>query len=164
MRKFLGGLYSTLALGSAMFFTMFAVDLVTGGNPDTTPSVLAGLVIFFGGLAISSGYGAWRMLTTKGARARAPDAVAPPSGIDIALEARVLALAAKSNGRVTIAEVAVACAVPLEQAEKALDELAQRGHANMHITDDGQRVYVLEGFLSDAQKQEAQDIVEVTRG
>lgn len=163
MRKFLGGLYSTLALGSAMFFTMFAVDLVTGGNPDTSPGVLAGLVVFFGCLAISSGYGAFRMLTTKGAAARAPDVVAEPS-IDIALEARVLALAAQSKGRVTIAEVAVACAVSLEDAENALDELAQRGHANMHITDDGQRVYVLEGFLSDAQKQEAQDIVEVTRG
>lgn len=165
MRKFLGGLYGTLALGSAMFFTMFAVDLVTGGNPNTTPGVLAGLVIFFGGLAFSSGYGAYRMLATKGVAARAPDVVAHEQpGIDIALEARVLALAAQSKGRVTIAEVAVTCGVSLEAAEAALDALAQRGHADMHITPDGQRVYVLEGFLSAAEKEQAQDIVEVTRG
>lgn len=163
MRKLLAALSGFFSLGSAMFFTMFVIDLIGGGS-DTAPGVLAGLVIFFGGLTASSGYAAWRMWTTKGAAARTGYAASRPAGVDIALEARVLALAARENGRVTVAEVAVACAVTLAQAEAVLDGLAQRGHANMHVTDDGQRVYVVGGFLSDAQKQEAQDIVEVTRG
>ena len=164
MRKFLGGLSAFFSLGSAMFFTMFAIDLITGGNPDTRPGVLAGLVIFFGGVTVSSGYAAWRMLTTKGLRARAPD-VDRDAGVDIALEARVLALAAQTHGRVTVAEIAVACAVPLEQAEATLDGLAQRGHANLLITDDGQQVYVLAGFLSDQEKSQAHDVMEeVERG
>jgi hypothetical protein len=163
MRKLLGAVYSFLALGSAMFFTAFAVDLLTGGNPDTSRGVLAGLVVFFGGLGAVSGYAAKRAFTTKAAHKETESAPAPAPSVDIALEARMLKLAAASKGRVTVAEVAVGCAVTLEEAERALDGLAQRGHANLLITDDGERVYVLAGFLSEEQKEQAQEIIEATR-
>jgi hypothetical protein len=164
MRKFLGLLSGMFSLGSAMFFTVFAIDLVTGGRPETGTGVLAGLVVFFGGLMVTSGVSAFRMLTTKGVSARAPEVAAPAAGIDISLEQRILALAAPAQGRLTVAEVAVGCAVSLAEAEAALDGLARRGHADMHVTDDGQRVYVVAGFLTAAEKQEAQDVVEATRG
>lgn len=166
MRKLLGAMSGLLSLGSATFFTMFAIDLVTGGNPETGAGVLAGLVVFFAGLTVSSGFAAYRMLATKGAaaRARADVSLEPSVPADIAIEQRLLALAAQAKGRVTIAEVALSCAVSLEVAEQALDALVQRGHANMNITDEGDRVYVIAGFLSEQEKEQARDVVEVARG
>lgn len=163
MRKLLGVICGALSLGSAMFFTAFAVDLVTGGDPTTGTGVLAGLVVFFGGLAATSGYGAWRMFARKRAEISAAAPAQAQAGIDIALEARILAHAAASKGRVTVAEIALACGVTLERAEQALDLLAQRGHANLQITESGDRVYVVAGFLTDAEKEQAKEILEVAR-
>lgn len=168
LRKLLGSGLTLLALGCATFFVFAVGDLITGGSPETSAGVLAGLAVFFGGLTATTGFGAWRLLTTQGTAARSPEAAAVErvrnaGGVDIALESRVLAHAARHDGRVTVAEVAVACAVSLDQAERALDELAQRGHADLHITTEAERVYVVKGFLSDAEKQQAQDVVEATR-
>jgi hypothetical protein len=172
VRKLLGTALTFLAFGCAAFFVAAVGDLITGGSPETSAGVLAGLAVFFGGLAATTGFGAWRLFTTKGTSARAASLSAnaasastasPGKGIDIDLEARVLALAAQHDGRVTVAEVAVACGVSLDRAEAALDLLTQRGHADLHITSDADRVYVLRGFLSDEEKQQAEDVVEATR-
>jgi hypothetical protein len=170
LRKALGAGLTLLALGCATFFVFAVGDLVTGGSPETGAGVLAGLAVFFGGLTATTGFGAWRLLTTRGTAARSAETAAVERaragtdiGVDIDLEARVLAHAAKHEGRVTVAEVAVACAVSLDRAERALDQLTHRGHADLHITADGDRVYVVKGFLSDAEKQQAQDVVEATR-
>src|SRR5687768_8726367 len=109
LRKVLGTGLTLLAIGCATFFVFAIGDLITGGSPETSAGVLAGLAVFFGGLTATTGIGAWRLLTTRGTTARAQpmDVAIGPGGVDIALEARVLAHAAKHDGRVTVAEVAV---------------------------------------------------------
>lgn len=172
LRKLLGVLSGFLALGSAMFTAMAITDLI-GGDSGTETGVLVGLLVFFGGLTAATGYGALRLLRDKAAAASeraavggaAADAVAPPlatapgPAIDIDLESRVLAHAAKHAGRVTAAEIAVACGVPIDSAAAALDGLAVRGHADLQVSPDGAAVYVIAGFLSKEEKERAEAIV-----
>lgn len=164
LRKILGVFSGFLALGSAMFTAMAISDLVAG-NSGTETGVLVGLLVFFGGLTAATGYGAARMLRAVApaeTTAPAAEAANAPSGpeIDIALEARVLAYAAQHAGRVTAAEIAVACAVPIDAATAALDGLAARGHADLQVSADGAAVYVIAGFLSKEQKESAEAVLE----
>lgn len=162
MRKFLGVTCAVLGLGCAAFFVMAVGDLLTGGSPETGASVLAGLAVFFGGLTAVTGFGAVRLLTTAGAQGRTPTEAHGPV-VDIALEARVLALAAESAGRLTVAEVAIGCAVSLADAERALDALTQRGHADLEVTAAGDAVYVVRGLLSAEEKRSTVDVSEHVR-
>lgn len=162
LRKLLGVLSGFLALGSAMFTAMAITDLVAG-NSGTETGVLVGLLVFFGGLTAATGYGAVRLLrgeapaATAVSPAPAPDAPGP--AIDIDLEARVLAYAAQHAGRVTAAEIAVACAVPIDTATAALDGLAARGHADLQVGANGAPIYVIAGFLSKEEKAQAEAIL-----
>lgn len=166
LRKILGACSGFLAIGSAMFAAMAISDLVAG-KPET--GVLIGLLVFFGGMTAATGYGAVRLMravapaaTTAPPAAPLAGADAAPSGpdIDIALEARLLAHAAQHAGRVTAAEIAVACAVPIDAATAALDGLAARGHADLQVSADGAAVYVIAGFLSKEQKERAEAVLE----
>jgi hypothetical protein len=125
--------------------------------------VLVGLVVFFGGLTAFSGIGAARLLRSGPARATTTTGAAPAvvtvAGIDIALEARILELAAEHAGRVTATEVALGCGVSIDAAAAALDQLCVRGHADLAVTPDGAAVYVVKGFLSDHEKQQAEELV-----
>lgn len=171
-RKIVGWLTGALSLFSALCFLMAMGDLL-GGTGVETPGTLLGLMVFFGGVTAATAFGAFRLITSGGARARTATttsatttATALARGgvqVDIELEARILALAAKSAGRVTVTEVAIACAVPLTDAERALDTLAQRGHADLEVTPDGESVYAVRGFLSAEEKREAVDVVEHVR-
>lgn len=164
IRKLLGVVSGMFSLGSLMFTVMAIGDLIGGGS-NTRDSVLMGLVVFFGGLTATTGYSAVRLL-------RAPAQADDPTdttkqkqqqqqtdGIDIALEARILAHAAKTAGRVTSTEIAIACQVSIDEAIAALDQLCSRGHADLAVADDGSSLYVIKGFLSEQQKQAAEEIV-----
>ncbi len=171
-KKLVGVASGALALGSAMFTAMAITDLI-GGNSGTETGVLVGLLVFFGGLTAATGYGALRLLrdappppattsataaTAGAAQATAASTPAGP-GVDIALEARILAYASQRAGRVTAAEIAVACGVPIDVASAALDGLAVRGHADLQVSPDGATVYVIAGFLSQEEKERAEAIV-----
>ena len=171
-RKIAGWLTGLVSLFSALCFLQSMGDLL-GSTGIETPGTLLGLMVFFGGVTAATAFGAYRLITSGGAKARTTAATATvttatalASGgvqVDIALEARILALAAKSSGRVTVTEVAIGCAVPLADAERALDTLAQRGHADLEVTADGESVYAVRGFLSAEEKREAVDVVEHVR-
>ncbi|HEY4220376.1 MAG TPA: hypothetical protein VGO62_03520 [Myxococcota bacterium] len=148
MRKFFGSLSALAAITCAMFFAMFLHDFVVGGSA-TADGVLIGLIIFFGALMGMTGYGAYRGFARAPASAHRVD--------DAALEARVLALAADNEGAITVAELALKAAVPLDRAEAALDALAVRGRANLETTESGEAVYRVKGFLSAADKKSARD-------
>lgn len=168
LRKLLGVLSGFLALGSAMFTAMAITDLLAGDS-GTETGVLVGLLVFFGGLTAATGFGALRLLRDKaaavsdaGAANDTHAAPLPPAqgpAIDIDLEARVLAHAARHAGRVTAAEVAVACGVPIDAAAAALDGLAVRGHADLQVSPDGAAVYVIAGFLSKEEKERAESVI-----
>ncbi len=143
LARIVGGL---LAAFCGAFTIMALHDLVLGGSP-TPPGVLAGLTFFFGTLTALCARVAWRGLPT---RRRA-------AGQGGDLETRILALAARSEGRLTIAEVALGASVSLDVAEDALDALTTRGRAELQVSDRGEPVYVVHGFLSSTEKRSARD-------
>jgi hypothetical protein len=166
LKKMLGVVSGFFALSSVMMTVMAIGDLIGGGS-STANSVLVALIVFFGGMAAFTGYGAVRLLRspaektdekTDGLADNRADAVVV-GGIDIALEAKILGLASKSAGRLTSTEVALGCGVSIDAATAALDQLAGRGHADLAVTEDGATVYVVKGFLSVEEKQEAEALV-----
>ena len=165
LKKVLGFCSALMAIGSSMFVAMAIGDLI-GGSSTTTNSVLFGLLVFFGGLTALTGTSAWRLLrapttttTTATATATATADIGNTRGIDIALEAKILQLAAHSAGRITSTEVAMHCQVSLAAADAALDLLSARGHADLAVTPDGDAVYVIKGFVSVQEKQLAESLV-----
>jgi len=168
LRKLLGFVSGVLALGSSMFVVMAIADLL--GASTTEPGVLLGLVVFFGGLTALTGWSAVRLLrepralaaattTTATSTATTTTSRATTHGIDIALEAQILALAARSAGRITATEIAIGCQVSLDAASRALDLLCARGHADLAVTPDGDTVYVIKGFISVQEKALAEALV-----
>ena len=81
------------------------------------------------------------------------------TGIDITLEARLLRVAQSKGGRVTPIEVALECGTSIDVATAALDQLVMRGHAELAVADEGSTLYVLRGFLSVAEKAEAEVVL-----
>ena len=160
LKKIAGWCMGLLSLGCAMFFTIALSDVIIG-NPKTPFGVSLGLVVFFGGLTLATGTGALRLLRAR--KAPQTTAPAPPVEggipIDISLEAQILKLAAAHDGKVTPAEVALACGVSLDAASAALDGLVARGHADLHVTSDGEAVHVLKGIVTRAEKAASQDVL-----
>ena len=161
-----------VALVSAMFAVIFAVELAGGGDGKTEPGVLAGLVVFFFGTAIAGGYLVWRMLRVSSTSGTAPTGQARPGirntrrdrasraaddNSEAGRERRILQFAEKEHGRVTVAEVAAHCGVTVTQAKSDLDRLVTQKVAELLVTEDGVLVYVFDGFLSDGDKAKARD-------
>jgi len=165
LKKALGVVGGVFALGCTTM-TVVAIGDLIGGGSATSNSVLVGLVVFFGGLTAFSGIGAARLLRSPAAATTTTTTMGstvPPvvnvAGIDIALEARILGMAAQHAGRVTATEVALGCGVSMDAAAAALDQLCVRGHADLAVTPDGAAVYIVKGFLSDHEKQQAEELV-----
>jgi hypothetical protein len=62
-------------------------------------------------------------------------------------ERAILRLAASSGGKVTPALVTMNSSLSMEEAEKALDAMAQKGHASLRVRDDGRVEYEFAEFL-----------------
>ena len=164
----LGCVGIAIALMGGLFFSMFLVTLMTGGDGKTETGVLVGLVVFFGGMLAAGLYVAWRMFrarptpATSGA-ARPGTGVPtsptppPPPQTDAERERRVLRFAEREHGRVTIPEVATQCDMSLADSKATLDRLVLAKVAEIHVTDTGVLVYVFSGFLSDDEKARATD-------
>jgi hypothetical protein len=166
VRKALGFVSGFFSL-CCSFFVVAAIGDLVQGDPKHGAGVVAGLLVFFSGLMALTGFTAARLLrspatttsTTQEGSTTAMATAGPP--VDIALETRVLGLASRAVGRVTAAEVAVACGVGIDAATACLDGLVTRGHAELAVADDGSTVYLVKGFLSAAQKEAAEEVVGV---
>jgi hypothetical protein len=166
-RKLLGCVGVGVAIVGGMFFAAFLVTLLTGGDGKTEPGVLAGLVVFFGGMLAAGVYIAWRMFHGKPTpRAAAAGAGRPGTGVrsappppqtDAERERRVLRFAEHERGRVTIPEVATRCDMSLADSKATLDRLVLAEVAQIQVTQMGVLVYVFPGFLSDEDKARATD-------
>jgi hypothetical protein len=148
MRTLLGVFGVIVALISAMFVAMAVGDLAGGGDGKTAPSVLVGLLVFFGGCCVAGGYLARRMF--RAARPVDPSPVA---------EQRVLALAAQVGGRVTAAEVTARCGLGLADSRAVLDRLVSQGAAELRVAEDGTMVYAILGLLTPEAKAKADDVL-----
>lgn len=73
-------------------------------------------------------------------------------------EQAVLAYAVSVGGRVTLVETAGRCQLGIEEAERILNDLAAREHAELLIADDGTLVYDF-NVLTRKEKERAKDFV-----
>ncbi|HEY0192483.1 MAG TPA: hypothetical protein VGC42_15290 [Kofleriaceae bacterium] len=151
MRTLLGVLGVIVALLSAMFVAMAIGDLAGGGDGQTPPSVLAGVLVLFSGACVAGAYLARRMFRGS------PSAVTTPPAS--AAEQRILALAAQVGGRVTAVEVAARCGLSLADSRAALDRLTSQGVAELRVADDGTIVYAILGLLTPEAKAQADDVL-----
>jgi hypothetical protein len=150
MRFFFGGLGVLIAIMSSFFVAAALVDIIGGGDGETEMSVLVGLLVFFSGTTLAGGYLCWRMLRRPMAAVTSADAAA-------LVEQRVLALAARLGGRVTVTEAAARGGLTMTESRDALERLASQGTAEILVADDGTIVYAIAGLLSPAAKAAAVD-------
>lgn len=134
MRAFAGGVGVVLFAFSAMFCVFTIGDIVAGGEDA---GVAAGLLVFF---AISGGAGAWLARRMFGGPPRDHHAE------KIEREQAVLRLAAATDGRLTVAEVAARCGMTVEDGQATLRELAIQGVAESEIGEGGSLEYVFPGL------------------
>jgi hypothetical protein len=138
MRTFLG--WFIVAMSG--FFVVAAIsDLVSGNTGEEGPGVLAGIAVFF---AIVGALG-YRLASAKN-----------PRNLATSPEQRILALAKQMQGRVTLAEVVLHCQLEIEQARTHLREMVRKGLAELHLSDQGDEVFVFAGFVPDT-KETAKD-------
>ncbi len=138
MRAFLG--WFIVALSG--FFVIAAIgDLVSGTSGEAGPGVVAGLAVFFAIVGVLG----YRLATSK-----------TPRSIAQSPEQRILALAKQLQGRVTLAEVVLHCQLEVEQARSLLKEMVRKGLAELHLSDQGDEVFMFGGFAPET-KETAKD-------
>ncbi len=70
-----------------------------------------------------------------------------PAEREAADEKQVLRIARDANGKVTPALIALETDLTAAQAEEALQRMARKGYAAMHVTDDGRVEYEFAEFM-----------------
>lgn len=73
------------------------------------------------------------------------------------VEQTVLQTARKNNGMITPTDVALAAGVPLEQARKVLDQLAEKGFAEVRVKKSGLLVYVIPDLEDEHRNSDLED-------
>jgi hypothetical protein len=128
-----------LIVALSSFFVLAFIGELIGGSEE--PGIVAGLAVFFAVV----GYLGYRfaMGQLAGAAALSP-------------EQRVLELAQRMQGRLTLAEVVLHCKMPVPQAKEVMKTLVRQGLAELHLTDGGEEVYAFSGFIPE-EKASAKD-------
>lgn len=138
------GCLGLLILASSAFFVMAAIADLISGDSKTEPGVLLGLLVFFA----LTGYGGYRMY--RGGK-RPPNPIPP--------QQRILALAEKNQGRITLAEVVLYCDLKTEEAREHLKTMVRQGLAELHVSEGGEEVYAFGGLMPE-EKRSATDPLE----
>jgi len=74
-------------------------------------------------------------------------------------EKKIIKLAAKSGGKVTLPEVCVQTNLSVDQAQSVLESLQAKQVFTIQLTDTGSKVYALADMASDQDKQNAIDLL-----
>lgn len=144
-------MFVVLCVAEAYF--LFLVLFDSGDAFPTTEDRRTGVWVVLGlGLLLAGLYALLRRL-----RAGVQNLPGAPR-INRRLEQKILAYARKSNGRVTVAEVALNTRASVQESGEALQELVRQGVATVLYTPNLDPVYVIGGFDEQAQAQ-AQDIL-----
>ena len=146
MRKLIGVVGAGAALLSAPLTILSVSSFLT--NPGHTPlPVLAAMTVFFAGITAA---GAW--LGVRNLRRARPSEMS-----EFDREQVILRLATKSDGRVTVAEVAARCRMTVADAKTALEKMCTHGVAEVLFTDEGSIVYEFKGLLTEEERRTATD-------
>lgn len=73
-------------------------------------------------------------------------------------EKKVIKLAVKSGGKVTLPEICMETNLSVDQAQTILSSLTDKQVFNIQLTDSGSKVYALSDLASDSEKQSAIDL------
>ena len=76
------------------------------------------------------------------------------------LEQYLLNFIQLKNGKTTAVEIAAETYLSLEQAKYELDKFCSLGIADIEVTDEGDMVYVFNGFLSEKEKNTSKSLLE----
>jgi hypothetical protein len=154
MRTLLGAVGALVALFSLMLVGAFVAELAAGGDGRTSVGAYVFLIAVFVVLAVG---GAWVARSQLWAAPGRPG-YRPPRLSDAEREQRILDFAEQEGGRVTVAEIAARCDLPVDDSKVALDRLVAQGVAELHVAERGVLVYIFPGFLSDAEKSGASGV------
>ena len=133
-RTILAILGISIALLGLAIAIAIAADLFTDNESGTAGNVIG--FIFVAAAACGGAVLAWSNLRTQ------TSTKANPSD----LEHRILALAAKTDARLTVAEVALECRTSVAESKAALSSLMAAGVASAELSDSGDLVYVFTGL------------------
>jgi hypothetical protein len=75
-------------------------------------------------------------------------------------ERKILQLAARRGGNLTVPEVMTASGIEMERAERLLDRLCRRGLAEHRIAEDGSLVYRVQTLLGADEKARAKGVLD----
>lgn len=181
-RGLLGAVGLLMAMFGGVMFGVAVTELASGGDPETSTDVYVFMIVVFGGMLVAGAYLAWKMLrfrpvalgasrpgmlgpSTDGAdaglspqrRSGGYVSAGAPAADNAERERRVLRLAEREHGRLTVQEVAAGCAMTVAEAKTELDRLVIAEIAEMRVTEGGVLVYRFPGFLSDEEKARATD-------
>jgi hypothetical protein len=77
------------------------------------------------------------------------------------IQQRILQAAAAKGGKITVVEAVAATGLDLEETKTFLDQLCQMGAGEVQLTQGGMFVYQFEGFLTDQERREAKNVMDL---
>jgi len=148
MKRFFGFILLIVALFFAGVALSMFIDAMTGENVSNS----VGGGVFLLAIATTTGYGSLRCFR------RRPEKTPPPKKENP--ERLILRLANKCGGKLTQTEVALSLGMSVDEAREALDDLAEKGAAELEVSSSGALVYAFPGLLSEQEKAEAKPVSE----
>ncbi len=131
----------------SLFFVVVAINDIVKGVEDKG-NVMWGLLVFFA-LTCAGGFYLTHILRRKRKRKGAEET-----------ERKVLNVIASKGGRVTPIEVASKTDLSVDECQKLLDKLCEKGMGQLQVTDQGSLVYTFKGVISSQEKETAKSPLE----
>ena len=146
-------------LGGGVALLAVALFMVVGFlRADVDPSAPATLVALLIAAGLPAAGGSWLLAQHSGAGRRIANRREELRRDT--LEAEILKMAERSEGRLTAVEVAGELAVPASTAQELLDDLMTRELAEIEITDSGLLVYTFHDVRHLSEKARARGLLE----
>jgi hypothetical protein len=128
--------FGTLAVFVPLTMAFVWEMLTVGAMEGTIPAGIFSLI-----MSLGAGWALWRTIKAGSD----DDAAAAPSKEE--MQRRVLAVARKCQGHLTLAELTLETSLGLEEARSLLEDFQLQGVANLEMTDAGQEVFVFPAFV-----------------
>ena len=135
MKKVIGFSAGFLSLVSIVFLIAAFSDLVTG-DTETDTGILIGLLVFFIGIALASGYVAYSKLGADRKQKLSPEE----------RERTLLQLAKQNKGILTIAQVATESELTIKESKEQLESLSLAGVCEVGFDEEGAVMYTFKGL------------------